>query len=226
MRPLSILVIEPHSDDAFLSLGGHIESWIKLGHTVSILTVEAVAKRSIEAQLYAETVGAVYVKTLFLEELDLRETATDTPHDIFKAFEIFFDYYRRHYNVVIGPVGIQHPLHIMVGTQLRGVLGKYKSKTLQGASYLDTPYHIVQKNGSDVCEALHRHVVVSFLKPNFRKWKHISIFKSQSKFFFNNPPEKLRECVELIVSNMIMTRQDVGNILSQLTLIDEGDDNA
>ena len=54
----SWIVIEPHADDAYLSMDAHIRMWGKLGDLVTILTVEPTSRRLAEAAAYAKSVGA------------------------------------------------------------------------------------------------------------------------------------------------------------------------
>lgn len=52
------IIVEPHTDDAFLSTHGHILRWIKQGHAVTIVTMPAESRRMREAEAYARKVGA------------------------------------------------------------------------------------------------------------------------------------------------------------------------
>jgi hypothetical protein len=168
------VVLEPHADDAFLSLGGHIEQWVKYGHPVRIVTVcSATRKRARDAEDYARAVGASWVGLGYDEGLS---EFTMTRFDLTGG-------------VLIVPLGIQNHDHIVIANAFPRRICRY----------LDTPYHIVQKNGPEICSALEGRQVYSFLKPPARKWRHIPLFKDQAKFFHYNTSEKLQQCVELIV---------------------------
>ena len=53
------VVLEPHSDDAFLSLHNTIRNWLKIGDSVTIITVlSGTRKRADDAAKYANAVGA------------------------------------------------------------------------------------------------------------------------------------------------------------------------
>ena len=180
------VIIEPHSDDAFLSLGGHIEKWVKSGERVLIVTVySATKKRAVDAQNYAKTVNASWFGMDFDEDKkeELTEKAFWTKLGEAKKIHKF------KLNNLIFPLGLQHPDHWDVANLARK----------NNDRYLDTPYHAKQKNHDEVNEKMLGRRVVSFMKPNARKWRHIPLFKSQSKFFFYNPKETLVQCIELIL---------------------------
>lgn len=182
-----IFVVEPHSDDAFLSLGGHIEQWIEQGRKVTILTLVPVKKNSLpNAQEYAARVGADWRGFSFL--------GGNTPWSLYKP--PVKPWPPEHSRVVL-PLGVA-PLDQTEHTQDHWNIRKW----LQYPGcwyYLDQPYAIVQKHRERVNDFLRGMQVVSYVKPSAQKWRHIPIFTAQSKFFFYNPEEKLRQTVELIV---------------------------
>jgi len=87
----SLIVIEPHADDAYLSLDAHIRMWGKEGASVIIVTVEDDSRRNTEAASYASSVGA--------------EWAPYASHFLFSL---------KKNNQLILPLGIQHPYHKLV----------------------------------------------------------------------------------------------------------------
>jgi hypothetical protein len=187
MTASSILVVEPHADDAFLSTGQHIEDWVKRGIRVVIVTVfSATRKRADDAVAYAKAVGAEWHGLGFIEgePLPSDEVGADFPDllpgtDVGKGWQ------------VILPLGITHPEHVAVREWLEDCFNVQY--------YLDQPYAIIQKNGELVTDLLAGREVVSYRKPGIRKYRHIPLFKDQAKFYHYNPPEKLVQTCELIV---------------------------
>jgi hypothetical protein len=57
---MNFVIVEPHSDDAFLSLHAHILKWVGEGSSVHIVTLEDNPRRSIEAAAYAKKAGATW----------------------------------------------------------------------------------------------------------------------------------------------------------------------
>lgn len=184
-RPIS--VVEPHADDAFLSLGWHMEEWIKEGRLVRILTVySATRRRGREAAYYASTIGAEWRGLGFIEASNgLRGPARPLPEDTRERIERE----SRPGAQIIMPLAVRHPEHLEVDRFARA--GDLR--------YLDSPYHAVTKNSAEISAKLLGREVVSFRKPMKRKYRHAAIFKDQSRFFHYNPPDKLDRCVELIV---------------------------
>ena len=169
------VVVEPHADDAFLSLGGHIERWVKAGDEVLIVTLIPVKKTSLrDAEAYAKAVGASW------EGYDCGRLMKSVPW-LHKKFD----------GQVILPLAIEHPDHWAVRMAFeRGPKPWY---------YVDAPYYMAQKNWDLTNELLIGKSVVSVLKPSARKWRHVPLFKSQSKFFYFNSKEKLAQMTEMIV---------------------------
>jgi len=177
-----IYVVEPHADDAFLSLGGHIERWITSGGRVTIVTVySGTRKRGRDAKAYADAVGAGWRGLGFVES-GSSSKAKPLPEDVFHG--VFSDD-----PVILGPVGFQHAEHREV----------YDRLPSWSQFYLDVPYAIALKNSDPITECISGMIVVSYLRPPFRKWRHIPLFRDQGKFFWMNPPEKLKHTFELIL---------------------------
>lgn len=168
----SICVIEPHVDDCFISLGWHIENLWK-DKDVTILSVHCDDKRSKEAKAYASKVGAVSA-CLGLEQ---GKEVVCKPY--------FWD----KFDVVLFPIGLQHPDHLRVRNLAPN----------DAMFYLDTPYQSKQMNAQALAEAVVGRTLVSIAYPHKRKWRHKEIFKSQSKFFHFNPMQDYK-IPEIIVS--------------------------
>lgn len=164
------VVVEPHADDAFLSLGAHIEHWVKAsGHFVTIVTMRGFMdndhpKRHEDARNYAAAVGAEWVERGLNEKMPPGQ--------------------------LILPLAFRHPDHETVRLHLERKDSWY---------YVDQPYAIVQKNGDELNRKLEGRRIISYKKPHARKYRHIPLFKHQAKFFHYNPAEKLRETFEMIV---------------------------
>jgi len=180
------VIIEPHADDAFLSLGGHIDQWIKSGEQVLIVTVySGTRKRALDAQNYARTVNASW----FGMEFDEEDTEELTAKSFWDKIAEVKKIHKFKLNNLIFPLGLQHHDHYFIADLARK----------NNDRYLDTPYHTKQKNHEEVNEKMVGRKVVSFMKPHARKWRHIPLFKDQAKFFYYNPKEALVQCIELIL---------------------------
>lgn len=180
---MHIVVIEPHPDDAFLSLGWHLEH-IWANHNRTIVSVYANEKRSKEASHYAHAIGASSI-SMGLEESRMDSGGPIVPE---RALDkLLSDLPCDH---LVFPIGLQHPDHLRVKAVAWG--GSW--------FYLDTPYQTKQKLQEDLATATSGKNIVSICYPSTRKWRHIPIFQSQSKFFHFNPMKGL--CIpEIIVEN-------------------------
>jgi len=142
-------------------------------------------KRALDAQNYARTVNASWFGLGFDE--DHREKLNA------KAFWKKMDEAKKIHKFkirdIIFPLGLQNPDHYHVADFAAQAHSRY----------LDSPYHAKQKNYEEVNEKMAGRKVVSFMKPHARKWRHIPLFKDQSKFFFYNTKEGLQQCIELIL---------------------------
>lgn len=182
-----LLVVEPHSDDAFLSLGATIEATVKSGVPVTILTLfpEKATyreKRNEEARAYAEAVGADWVGLSWLGKGAPLPTPSRELRQLVSSSQLIL------------PLAILHPDHI----QARAYFDSQWPRA--GAwYYLDQPYAIALKNDDAIARLIEGRRVVSYRYPGVRKFRHISIFKSQAKFFYFNPLEKLLRTSEVLV---------------------------
>ncbi len=196
-----VVVVEPHADDAFLSLGGHIEGWRKSGVAVTIVTVfSATRKRAVDAERYAVAVGASWVGLGASEDSGPerlaeggRATRNLVPRVLAEARGPLGRGGTPRKGVqLVGPLGIKHPDHQMVASTLRD-LGE------RAWAYVDQPYASTLVNAEETNALLKGTRVVSWLKPHLRKYRHAPLFKDQAKFFYFNPPTKLAGNIELIV---------------------------
>lgn len=173
---MKLLVVEPHPDDAFLSLGWHLEKvWPKTGVItgVTILTVYHDDRRGKEGKAYADKVGAEWIG-LGLDEsamLSSRQGTRKVDHLL-----SWMDDNRETFDVSVFPVGLQHPDHMRVAA----------TRERTSLRYLDTPYAQKRKLEEELIERTEGLPVLSIAFPPKTKWRHKGIFKSQSKFFFYN----------------------------------------
>jgi len=58
----NLVIVEPHADDAFLSLHDHILEWVREGNHVCIVTPSSEPRRMREAEAYARKVGADWME--------------------------------------------------------------------------------------------------------------------------------------------------------------------
>lgn len=169
------IVVEPHADDAFLSLGQHIAEWQKAGDHVLILTVfSGTRKRAADAAAYAKALKVGWVGLGYVEGSPLPVRLPALPPQA----------------RVLLPLAVTHPEHVAV---------RDRYETMDCWYYLDQPYAITQRNGPRVTKLLEDMTVVSYRHPGVRKYRHIPLFKDQAKFYHYNPAEKLVQTCELIV---------------------------
>lgn len=180
----SFVVVEPHADDAFLSLGGHIVRWVQAGSRVEIVTVfSGTPDRGDEARRYAEHVGASWRGLGWTESscgkngdpgrtsLDLADVADND-------------------GIQVWPLGLDHPEHRLVAAQAPP----------EAYRYLEVPYQLTLREQANIDSALAGRTIESWLRPPRRKYLAASIFRTQSLFFIYNPPKALAAAVEVIVS--------------------------
>ena len=182
------IVVEPHADDAFLSMGHHLENWRKDGHITCIITVfSGTRKRAKDAEAYAKAIKAQWFGCGFVEQEEISEV----------AIKDFVNLYTRHmqglnsspFELYI-PLALTHPEHILVRNALEEISTGF---------YVDQPYAMTQKNSGVVTKLLKGKQVLSYCHPGKRKYRHIPLFKDQSKFFYFNNEEKLLQTFEMIV---------------------------
>lgn len=173
-------VIEPHADDAFLSLHQHMTKvWTE---PVCIVTVYCDNRRAKESAKYAEAIGVEHLPLYCVEGGSMKDNAGElTP--LRKAIDNrTIDPAK---GTIVAPIGIQHPEHIAVARLVRQWL------PISHERYLEIPYYTKQKLSQEMQSKVEHKQVVSMVWASNRKWKYIDIFKSQSKFFYFNPPGTL-----------------------------------
>lgn len=89
---------------------------------------------------------------------------------------------------VVGPLGLQHPEHLAVAGAVSA-----------DASYVEIPYAYKTSMAAATSAALTGRTMVSWMRPNARKWRHHGLFKTQAKFFYFNPPTEMAGFAEVIV---------------------------
>jgi LmbE family N-acetylglucosaminyl deacetylase len=194
-----ITIVEPHSDDAWLSMGQHLLQMRERGQEVTIVTVYGNAKRLREARDYATYIGARH-HAIGIPENDLganESYETELPRGLLDGID----------GIVIGPLGLQHPEHRAVARALPiGVL-----------RYVDLPYSRKQVLAPEVTRVLTGHEVVSWLPRSAMANAPAAIFKSQSQFWrFNR--EVMVGAVEVLVrAGAQRTAQDTIELDRMLT---------
>lgn len=174
-----IVVVEPHSDDAFLSLGWHLEKiWEELEKV--IITVYSSPVREREARSFAYTVGAEHIS------MELEGSKMENDWDGKTVPGLLTLIYRTGYDHIIFPIGLQHPDHLAVAATERLL---QQNNVYQ---YLDTPYQTKFKLADEVLEKTRGMVIDSICYPPKKKWRHSKLFESQAKFFHYNPMENLK----------------------------------
>lgn len=171
---MKLLIVEPHPDDAFLSLGWHLKKlWPDKGTECSILTVYHDDRRGKEAERYAESVKARWFGLGLDESKMLSET-----EKVGKVTELktWLDEHGGEFSRVVFPLGLQHPDHLRVAA----------TRPPGAWRYLDTPYCHKLKLQELVWDKSEGMAVVSMTFPPKHKWKAKDIFKSQAKFFYYN----------------------------------------
>jgi hypothetical protein len=177
-------IVEPHVDDAFLSMHSHMKHWIKSGRNVGILTVFSTSLRDKEGEEYAKSIGASHRSLTIKEGMKgLNGSSPNIPPVDDWCIDISAG------DRMVFPIGLQHPDHIRV-----------RDAAPDNAwYYLDTPYQAKQKLGEDLLSKIVGMRILSIIYPHANKWKSIPIFKSQAKFFHFNPAEKMLRIPEILV---------------------------
>lgn len=193
--PGRILVVEPHSDDAWLSLGGHIEQWVKEKRRVHIVTVygepEPHGARWMEAAKYARTVGAEWTGLGYWESnigIGGKGSLVIMQPDQWDLVEDMVT--RSHWQAVF-PLGLRHPEHLAVA----------KHADRFGAwRYLEQPYAAKCLNSAEVTDRLQGRCVVSYLRPKKSKLRHADLFATQRRFWFQEA-DNMINAPEIIVGH-------------------------
>jgi hypothetical protein len=174
-----IVVVEPHADDAFLSLHGHMLRWRKAGVEVRIVTVYGDDRRMDEAAAYAASIGATHCPIGVPEGgmgNGVRWEAEPLP-DL-----------RLRGDVLIFPLGVQHPEHRT--TAAAAPAGAYR--------YVEQPYALTTANAEEVAAKAFGRPVLSWLRPNGSKYARARLFRTQAMFFHRNL-DRLRSAPEVVL---------------------------
>lgn len=180
------VVVEPHADDAFLSMHNHMCTWIKNKEPVIIMTVfSGTRKRSRDAETYAELIGAKSVLLGHDEEndIDYIQLPNYLPQTLDDAEYAFYL-----------PLGIQHPQH----KDVRKKCLVKNSGTVY--YYAEIPYYDKKKNTEEFLELVSDKTLVDMRpyrsdKVRDEYWK---CFKDQSRFFYFNQPISWGNLAELV----------------------------
>lgn len=181
------ICVETHADDAFLSMGQHLEDWHKQAEQTGIVTVfSGTRKRGAEAERFANAVGARWWGLGFTEQTN------PSPDQILKTFyEIVYPWINKQESEIFINLAVIHPEHKLVREAL---------EIEATALYLDQPYSTTSRNCPKVLELVRGREILSYCHPLGRKYRHTEIFKDQGRFFFYNPKEKLMQSFEMIVT--------------------------
>lgn len=186
------VIIEPHADDAFLSLAGHMKAWAEAGDSVLLATVYGSKARMKESAAFAKKIGADHHALGIpeggaVDHLDPSCRLTDDRPEIMSLRPLI-----KRGQIYI-PLGLQHAEHKEVRRyfDLRGVVNYY----------LDTPYYVKPSNADEVQNAVEWLQVQSILRPHASKWNAHKLFVSQSKFFHFNPVKNFHNVPEVVLWN-------------------------
>lgn len=194
-----ITVVEPHPDDAFVSLGSTIERWIGEGRDVRIVTVFASPGRAAESAAYARAIGASHV-ALGVRPAGSALTTGAIPVDL--PASVLGDLLAEPGGRWVWPVGIQHPEHASVAD-----LGWRVDPGAWG--YLDLPYALKTGQAEEVHRLTYCREIVSWVPTGRRKWRYESLYASQSLFFHRNR-DLLARAPEVVVGRSIESRHQRG----------------
>ena len=165
-----IYVIEPHCDDAFLSLHEYIKTF-----KPSIVSVFGDKKRYKESEKYSAVMGVPHY--IVRDEEGLKKFLKKLDPDL---------------DVVLVPVAIEHKEHQLV----RRIVEKNFCGYMY--YYVDQPYGMKVKNSKTLWRMLIMKKLEWFSRPNARKWQYSKIYKSQAKLFYYNET-LLKNSFEMVV---------------------------
>lgn len=187
-----ITVVEPHADDAYLSLHDHIRHWVKGGVEVRVITVFADRKRAPEGREYAALLGAAHEWSGIEGQVHLGETETNIGPLIRQVMDHVLPKLRKDSPVIL-PLGIQHPEHLATRNALDAGARAYY--------YMEIPYAQKRKNQESVAALVAGLPLFSLRYPDATKAqaKFWGIFRTQAKFFHFNPMADLRRFPEIIL---------------------------
>ena len=192
-----VWIIEPHADDAWLSLGQHIIGWRVDDRHVTIVTVYGDEQRSREARDYAAATGSAHVALGVPEGgqglsgvwmTELPSGVLDAALRAAAAADA----------VVVVPLGLRHPEHRAVAAEFARAWSTAAWK-LTRHLYVELPYALTQANGSELREAVRGRRVESMAVRSAAANAAAPIFRSQSMFWRNNR-ERMVGAMEVVLS--------------------------
>ncbi|MGH9025103.1 MAG: hypothetical protein ACRDWD_03150 [Acidimicrobiia bacterium] len=188
-----IYVIEPHCDDAFLSLGWSIGAWAREGRRVEVVTVYSDDDvRARESARWATSVGATWrglghrasdAIALVGVTITAAEPVPALPNRLLPEVMTEPSACR------IWPLGLEHPEHVAVAAVT----------PVGDLRYIDTPYQLSLYHQTEVRRALDGRTFEWWLRPPRRKWDAAKLFASQARLFEHHTPDKLEAAAEIVV---------------------------
>ena len=180
-----ITILEPHADDAFLSLGGHLAR-LSPGEA-RIVGVYSSPKRATEGEAYATSLGIPYWWLGYTECGSMDEVSTPSADLVLPSLEPD--------ELVYVPLGLRHREHHAVREAADRTYSPHQIRY-----FVDQPYALQCGNSDELDEKLKGMVIESVLKPHGNKYRKniVGIFKSQSKFMFYNA-DLMKNITEMLV---------------------------
>ncbi len=160
-------IIEPHADDAFLSLHAHITAWVAEKIPVSLVTVYGDHVRNSEAAQYAERIGAGHIALQIQERTILKMAPISIAPLADWPISVGVD------DRFIFPLGLAHPEH----------LETRKHAPNGGWLYVDIPYQARLSVAEELQSKLIGRRLISVRYPTRAKQEFIGVFGSQTSFF-------------------------------------------
>jgi hypothetical protein len=161
-------IVEPHADDAFLSLHGHLVGPWK-GLVGGIVTVTGDDSRNGEAATYARAVGILHAH---LNHRDSKWGQADPIKQVgYWGTRICLD------DTLVLPLGLRNPDH-RATSQIA-----YDGPVLY---YLDSPYYMMEENAAELAYLAKGMIVESILPAPASKRHFMSLFPSQATRFLLN----------------------------------------
>jgi len=182
-----IFVIEPHSDDAFLSLGWSMRTWVRQGRRVEILTVHSVEEdRRTEAKAFADAIGAGWrgldVPCATVADITAGKPLDPLPDPLLPDDALDPAACR------IWPLGLLHVEHQAVAARAGSDL-----------RYVDIPYMLDVDHQDEVASRLTGRTIAWWLRPPPEKWDDSALFPSQALLFKYYPIPGLVCVPEIVV---------------------------
>jgi hypothetical protein len=174
-------VVEPHSDDAMLSLHEHMTLWRAHGHAVRIVTVFGSNRRATEGAVYAHRIGAGY-RWLGLPEsgVGIASGARASEEGVSAVRSAFLADGLE--GLILGPLGLRHPEHL-------AVVGALLAEHPNYLRYIEQPYAMKYVNQDDLDGRAAGLPVKSLRLSTKAKWDLFpEVYRSQSLFWRNEGP--------------------------------------